>query len=131
MDLNDDDEWQLERQEMARMPEVKGMKRLQEILHIDFLRTLEKDKYPEGFFNWLQYNSHIWEQFERYGISMANKRIRYSARTIIEVMRWNSDIKDRHSKLFKLSNNMTPGLARLWMAKHGLDHPTFFQLNNS
>jgi len=108
------------------------MKRLQEILHIDFLRTLEKEKYPEGFFHWLQFNEHIWEQFERHGLTMAAKRQRYSARTIIEVMRWNSDLREKQGKaLFKLSNNMTPGLARLWMAKHKLDHPKFFQLNNA
>lgn len=96
---------------------------------IDLLKTLDKHKFPEGFFRWMQYNAHIWNQFERHALTMAAKRERYSARTIIEVMRWNSDLREQQGKpLFKLSNNMIPGLARLWMAKHSLDHPKFFQL---
>jgi len=109
-----------------------GMKLLHEIIPIEDLRKLDKDKYPEGFFHWLQYNEHIWLQFERHARTMADKRDRYSARTIIEVMRWNSDLREKQGKpLFKLSNNMTPGLARLWMAKHQLKYcnKKFFQLN--
>lgn len=105
-----------------------GMTSLQKILGVDLLHEVNKDEYPESFFFWLQFNEHIWLQFERYGLSMAGKRKRYSARTIIEVMRWNSDIRDGKEVLFKLSNNMTPGLARLWMAKHGDKYPKFFQL---
>ncbi len=110
----------------------RHMKLLHEILGQDLLRKLggETSGYPDGFFHWLQHNDHIWEQFERHGLTMAGKRERYSARTIIEVMRWNSDIREK-KKLFKLSNNMTPGLARLWMAKHGHNHKKFFQLNNT
>jgi len=105
------------------------LKTLRQLLGIDFLHRLDKDKYPEGFFHWLQFNDHIWEQFERHALTMAAKRNRYSARTIIEVMRWNSDLREKQKKkLFKLSNNMTPGLARLWMEKHKLDHPKFFQI---
>ena len=108
------------------------MKLLREILGEKHLHQASNEytHYPDGFFHWLQYNHHIWTQFERYGLSMAAKRQRYSARTIIEVMRWNSDIREGKSVLFKLSNNMTPGLARLWMAKHGKNHPKFFTLHN-
>ncbi len=119
------------------------MKRIGEIIPIEVLRTLEKEKYPEGFFHWLQFNHHIWEQFERHAHTMAAKRDRYSARTIIEVMRWNSDLREQAAKphpvsgkrirppLFKMSNNMTPGLARLWMVKHGKKYrKNFFTLHN-
>jgi hypothetical protein len=86
-------------------------------------------EYPEGFFWWLRENFHIWKAFEEKAYMMAAvaKRPRYSARTIIEVMRWDSDIREK-KPLFKISNNMVPGLARLWMAKHGKNHPKFFQL---
>jgi len=116
------------------------MKTLRELIGIEILRTLDKPQYPDRFFHWLQFNDHIWEQFERHALSMAAKRKRYSARTIIEVMRWNSDLREQAAKphpvsgrpirppLFKMSNNMTPGLARLWMVKHGKNHPKFFQL---
>ena len=106
------------------------MKQLSQIINIDDLSKLHKEDYPDGFFYWLQFNEHIWLQFERHAHTMAAKRERYSARTIIEVMRWNSDLREKQGKpLFKLSNNMTPGLARLWMAKHGINHTKFFQLN--
>ena len=54
-------------------------------------------------------------------------RKRYSARTIIEVLRWDSDLREKN-KLFKISNNMVPGMARLWMARYGRKHPRFFNL---
>lgn len=110
------------------------MKLLHEILSYELmgsLSPLERDKYPEGFFHWLQFNHHIWTAFEQkaYVMAAVARRPRYSARTIIEVLRWDSDLKEKNV-LFKLSNNMTPGLARLWMAKHGKDHPKFFQLHD-
>ena len=85
-------------------------------------------EYPEGFFHWLSQNQHIWEAFERRAYQMALVgRKRYSARTIIEVLRWDSDLREKN-KLFKISNNMVPGMARLWMAKYGRKHPRFFNL---
>ena len=84
--------------------------------------------YPDGFFQWLQDNNHIWLAFEKLALQMAGKRERYSARTIVEVMRWNTDIREKDIT-FKLSNNMTPGMARLWMMKHGKQYPKFFSLH--
>ena len=87
------------------------------------------DLYPEGFFWWLSANPHIWKAFEEKAYIMAAvaKRPRYSARTIVEVMRWDSDLRE-NKPLFKISNNMVPGMARLWMHKHGKNHPKFFSL---
>lgn len=85
-------------------------------------------EYPDGFFHWLQKNRHIWLEFEQKALQMARIRKRYSARTIVEVMRWHSDLKEA-APLFKLSNNMTPGMARLWMEKHGRKYPKFFCLH--
>lgn len=105
-----------------------SFKSLRVSIGIDLLRTLEKAKYPEGFFRWMQYNSHIWEEFEAKALRMAEYRKRFSARTIIEVMRWHNTIRQEKDVTFKISNNIVPGLARLWMAKHGLDHPKFFDM---
>ena len=91
------------------------------------LMGIEQRKYPAGFFQWLIQNQHIWNQFELHSLTMARKRLRYSARTIIEVMRWNSDIR-QVEKTFKLSNNMVPGLARLFMHTHGEKFPKFYQI---
>ena len=96
----------------------------------DFINRHE-DEYPDGFFHWLQTNRHIWKEFEVMALKMARKRKRYSARTIVEVMRWNTDLRESPDITFKLSNNMTPGMARLWMQKHGRSHPKFFSLHRS
>ncbi len=85
--------------------------------------------YPDGFFKWLTDNMKIWKAFEAKALRMAALRERYSARTIVEVMRWETDLRQTDN-LFKLSNNMTPGMARLWMHKHGKRHPKFFTLHN-
>jgi hypothetical protein len=91
------------------------------------LSDLDKDDYPTGFFWWLRENFHIWEAFEKQALRMAAIRSRYSARTIIEVMRWNSDLADK-TTLFKINDHAIPGLSRMWMAKHGDDHPKFFEM---
>lgn len=87
-------------------------------------------EYPDGFFKWLADNQKIWKAFEVKALEMAAMRSRYSARTLVEVLRWHSDLKEKNP-LFKLSNNMTPGMARLWMSKHGRQYPGFFQVNKS
>ena len=96
---------------------------------VDFIDDYRND-YPAGFFQWLKENEKIWREFERMALAMAARnRKRYSARTIVEVLRWNSDLRQT-DVLFKISNNMTPGMARLWMRKHGRRYPNFFSLHN-
>ena len=99
-------------------------------LQANYARDHEHE-YPEGFFWWLRENYHIWKAFEEkaYVMAAVAKRKRYSARTIIEVIRWNTDLHDSE-KTFKINDHYTPGLARLWMAKHGKDFPKFFELRN-
>ncbi len=88
----------------------------------------DNDKYPAGFFYWLPKNSAVYREFERRALRMAQTgRKRYSARTIVEVMRWDSDIADTE-KTFKINDHYTPGMARLFMGAHGAAYPTFFEL---
>lgn len=93
---------------------------------------LHQDEYPEGFFHWLQENQHVWRAFEEKAYLMAAVvgRPRYSARTIVEVMRWDSDVADKEVT-FKINDHAIPGMARLWMAKHGKNFPKFFELRGS
>jgi len=88
-----------------------------------------EEDYPEGFFNWLSNNQHIWKAFEEKAYIMAAivRRQHYSARTIIEVLRWDSDLKEKDAT-FKINDHAIPGLSRLWMAKHGKNFPKFFEL---
>ncbi len=86
------------------------------------------DGYPDGFFYWLPKNSKVYREFERRALQMARtKRKRYSARTIVETMRWTSDIADSETT-FKINDHYTPGMARLFMATHGAVYPKFFEL---
>ena len=98
------------------------------IQQIAFAKDNEKD-FPIGFFFWLQDNQHIWKAFEQRALEMAQVRSHYSARTIIEVLRWNSDLADK-DVTFKINDHSIPGLSRLWMKKHGEDYPKFFELRS-
>lgn len=88
------------------------------------------DPYPEGFWHWLSKNDHVYRAFKVEAIRMAlTGRKRYSARTIVEVMRWNSDLRD-HEVTFKLNDHYTPGMARLFMNEYGERFPGFFELRS-
>lgn len=93
----------------------------------------ERNAYPPGFFRWLntKEGATVWNEFERRAYAMAEQgRPRYSARTIMEVIRWNTDISDG-TVTFKISNNWIPGLARLFMFNHGHRFPKFFDIRGS
>ena len=57
-------------------------------------------------------------------------RTHYGAKTIVEVLRYETDLRDSE-QTFKLNNNYTSGLARLFMSEHGERYPKFFQLRDS
>lgn len=87
-----------------------------------------KDKYPAGFWKWFMENRDVYREFERRALMMARtKRKRYSARTIVETIRWDTDINDSDT-MFKINDHFTPGMARLWMKTHGEQFPKFFEL---
>lgn len=76
--------------------------------------------YPPGFHAWLRENWHIWEEFERRAMQMwRSGRKRYSARTIIEVVRWNTDLRESDKRAtWKINNTWIPAMARYFMEKH-------------
>ena len=69
--------------------------------------------YPAGFKQWLSENNHIFLAFKEKANEMRMVRNHYSARTIIEQLRWNSDLSDSGS-LFKINNDAIPGMAKLY-----------------
>ena len=87
--------------------------------------------YPPGFHRWLQtaQGQLIWREFEKRALQMSAFRDRYSARTICEVIRWDTALRGGDD--FKLQNNWIPGLARHWLSIHGRLYPGFFQLRDS
>lgn len=93
--------------------------------------VLDFGSYPAGFWHWLRQNRHIYEVFERMALQMAQSgRARYSARTIVEVMRWNTDLEDSDQQ-FKINDHYTPGMARYFMERYGRQFPGFFQIRDS
>jgi len=90
--------------------------------------NFDHDPYPDGFWYWLTKNRHIRDAFDRKALRMARTgRKHYSARCIIENIRFETDLTDSDT-LFKINNNFVPGLARLWMEAHGKKYPKFFHL---
>jgi len=90
--------------------------------------NLEPDPYPSGFEFWLRKNAHIYRAFEYRALEMAmSGRKRYSARCIIESIRYDTDLSDS-GVLFKCDGNHVPGLARLFLEKYGERFPKFFEL---
>ena len=89
------------------------------------------DGYPQGFWKWLGENEHIYTAFKIEAIRMAlTGRPRYSARTIVELLRWQTDLKDSEVT-FKINDHYTPGMARLFMSEYGERFPKFFNLRDS
>ena len=94
------------------------------------LDMAEQCKYPDGFWPWYSENRHIWDAFKVKALRMALLgRKRYSARTIIETIRWDTEIRDSEVH-FKINNNYVPGLARLFMHTYGDRCPGFFDIRD-
>jgi hypothetical protein len=75
----------------------------------------DHSKYRDDFAHWLTQNWHVWEAFARKADQVWNcGRRHYSARTIVEVLRFESSIAEVGGE-FKVNNNYAPDLARLYM----------------
>lgn len=74
--------------------------------------------YRRDFPSYLADNFHVFNAFERAADKIWNRgRRHYSGRTIIEVLRHESALADDDHQ-FKLNNNWTPDLCRLYMQFH-------------
>ena len=75
-----------------------------------------REKFTADFMAWLPSNLHIFSEFvaqARY-VKTVMRRDHYSARTIGEWLRHNSELREAGNG-YKLNNDMFPGLARLAM----------------
>lgn len=79
------------------------------------------------FKEWHFKNPHIYQHFKRLARQMlATGRDRYSARTIVEVMRWHYDLKTR-GDVFEINGDFVPIYARLLIYNHP-EFSDFFEL---
>jgi hypothetical protein len=77
----------------------------------------------ERFKEWHNSNPHIYRRFKQLAFQMLNTgRKRYSARTIIEVMRWHYDLSTT-GDVFEINGDFVPIYARLLID----EHPEFFE----
>ena len=79
------------------------------------------DWFRKDDLSWISANYHIWEAFEAEADRIWNRgRTRYSARTIIEYLRHESEIRETpNAGGWKINDHATPSLSRLY----GLMHP--------
>ena len=81
----------------------------------------------ERFRQWHSENPQIYQQFKKLAYEMLSTgRKRYSARTIIEVMRWHYDLNTR-GDTFEINDNFTPIYVRLLIYHHP-EFNDFFEL---
>lgn len=93
--------------------------------HLINLIEKERDQFSNEFVEWLPKNHHVWEAFEREAFKIIGAGFKhYSARTIIHVIRHHSAITQNDGAPWKISNNSSPYLARLF----ALVHPEFARL---
>lgn len=87
------------------------------------------DQFSTGFYDWLSiFNFQIYLQFENAAYQCRAAGFKhYSARTILEVMRHRTNIREIGNGQWKLNNNLTPDLARLYMLLHP-EQDGFFEL---
>jgi hypothetical protein len=83
------------------------------------------EQFRPDFYNWLVDNTHIYEEFEKRSLRVAQYRKHYSARTILEVMRHDSAIRELKGD-WKINGNYTPCLARLFSLKN-TEHKDLFE----
>ena len=85
------------------------------------------DDYPDGFWPWLERNGKIYTAFVNEAKRMRRVRSRYSASAIIEVIRWQTNLKQCGEPEFKINNNYRKGLALLAMEQNP-ELDGFFQI---
>jgi hypothetical protein len=89
------------------------MKQLEQI-YIDLINE-NREKFSDEFVTWLPQNPHIWYYFARESFKIIDIGFKhYSARTILHFLRHHTAVEQRSTDGFKLNNNYSPYLARLF-----------------
>lgn len=81
--------------------------------------------FRDDFIPWLEANPNLYAEFEMLALSVAGKRRHYGARAIVEVMRFNSAIRERDG-IFKINGNYVPCMARLFALRNP-NHADLFE----
>ena len=89
---------------------------------------LNQHKFTIKFYEWVIANIHIYEYFEKSAMQVWRAGHKhYGARTIVEVMRHRTAIREIGNGEWKINNNYVPDMAVLYMELHP-EQDGFFQL---
>lgn len=89
--------------------------------HVVWLMRMHREQFTEEFIGWLPNNMHVWIAFERETLRVIARGFKhYSARTIVHFLRHHSAVAENAGEGWKINNNHSPYLARLY----DLVHPT-------
>lgn len=84
------------------------------------LARMHAEQFTPEFLAYLPDNLHVYTAFEREALRIVARGFaHYSARTILHVLRHHSALEEDAGGQWKLNNNVSPYLARLF----ALDHP--------
>ena len=75
--------------------------------------------YPEDFWPWLLKEPHIYVEFVKLARELLNAGVtKWAAAGIIQVLRWQSAIREKGQNNLKINDHAGPGMARLAMAMY-------------
>ena len=80
--------------------------------------ALHPESFRREFKEWIMSDEgwEIFVEFDRHALQKAHRRERYGARTIMEILRYYSILRD--SGEYKIDNDKTPDCARLFSLLH-------------
>lgn len=81
--------------------------------------ALHSDMFRPDFYDWLNDNYPVFEYFEQSALKVHESGFKhYSARTIVEMMRHRTNIREIGDGTWKLNDHRTPDMARLFSLLH-------------
>lgn len=87
---------------------------------------LHDDMFRPDFYSWMNGNYPIFDYFENAAMKTWEAGHKhFGARTIVEVMRYRTALREIGNGAWKLNNNRTPEMARLYMLLHPEQHGFF------
>lgn len=82
-------------------------------------REARKRSLDERFEAWLKTYPKMFELFERYALhAIASGHTRYSAKAVVERVRWHVTVERQAGEQFTFNNDYTSRLARMFIEKH-------------
>jgi hypothetical protein len=83
---------------------------------IEYVIEQNRGQFTDAFVDWIKVNYHVFGQFCKHAKALIKAgRKHYGAKTIIELVRYHTDIRQKGDEAFKVNNNYTSYLARLCM----------------